>query len=213
MGLVLRIIRYLSLIVFLLVSLIAGLNYWMIISTEDQIYYDYQFTPENKVGIVLGTSKRTTQGLNKFFSQRIEAASELYHQNKIRHIIVSGDNRTVYYNEPRDMYQALVDKNIPKSAITLDFGGLRTLDTIVRADSIFGQKKFTIITQDFHCYRSLFIANFYGLDVIAYSADNKDQLPYILAGREILARFAAVLDLYVWNKAPSILGEKEKIDL
>lgn len=194
-------------------ALIIGLNFWVIVSTEDQVYYDRQFTPANKVGVILGTSKWTKTGVNRFFSQRIDAAADLYHAQKIEHIIVSGDNRTIYYNEPRDMYQSLVEKGIPKGVITLDFAGLRTLDSVVRADSIFGQKKFTIITQDFHCYRSLFIANYYGLDVVAFSADNKEELPTSLAIREVLARFGAVLDLYVFNQTPSILGEEEKIDL
>ncbi|MFY0600638.1 MAG: YdcF family protein [Cyclobacteriaceae bacterium] len=194
-----------------MVSLIAGLNFWVIASTEDQVYYDNQFLPENKVALILGTSKRTKHGLNKYFHERIRAAADLYHANKIRHIIVSGDNRTIHYNEPRDMYEALVELDVPKGAITLDFAGLRTLDSIVRADSIFGQKKFTIITQDFHCYRSLFIANYFDLDVIAYSADNKEVLPVSLAVREVLARFVAVLDLYVWAKSPAILGEKETL--
>ncbi len=194
--------------------LVIGLNFWVIVSTENQVYHRVDQLPPNKVGLILGTSKRTSDGdPNKYFHERINAAAELYHAGKIQHIIVSGDNRTVYYNEPRDMYSALVNLDVPKGAITLDFAGLRTLDSIVRAEAIFGQKRFTIITQDFHCYRSLFIANYYGFESIAYSADDKEKLPLSLAIREISARFAAVLDLYVWNKAPTILGEKEKIDL
>ncbi|MEO9474539.1 MAG: ElyC/SanA/YdcF family protein [Cyclobacteriaceae bacterium] len=209
-----KIVKYTFLAGVVLGVLIVGINFWVIVSTENQVFYRVENTPQNKVALILGTSKRTSAGdSNKYFHERIAAAAELYHNDKIKHIIVSGDNRSIYYNEPRDMYQALVNLNVPKGVITLDFAGLRTLDSIVRADSIFGQKKFTIVTQDFHCYRSLFIANYYGLEVIGYSADDKEQLPLSLAIREIFARFAAVLDLYIWKKAPSILGEKEKLNL
>lgn len=213
MKVVWKVARYISLMCGFSLTLIFGLNFWVVTSTEDQVYYDHQFLRENKVALVLGTSKWSKGGPNRFFDERISAAADLYHHDKIKHIIVSGDNRTIYYNEPRDMYEALVSLNVPKDAITLDFAGLRTLDSIIRADSIFGQKQFTIVTQDFHCYRSLFIANYYNLDVVAYSADQKEALPLSLAVREVLARFAAVLDLYVWHKSPAILGQEEKLKL
>ncbi|MFT6868733.1 MAG: SanA protein, partial [Cyclobacteriaceae bacterium] len=200
-----RVVKYFIFSIVATIALIVALNFWVIISTEDQVYHQASNLPVNKVGLILGTSKRTSAGdSNKYFHERINAAAELYHLGKIQHLIVSGDNRTVYYNEPRDMYMALVNLNVPKGAITLDFAGLRTLDTIVRADAIFGQKRFTIITQDFHCYRSLFIANYYGFEAMAFSADDKEKLPLSLALREILARCGAVLDLYVWKKAPTI---------
>jgi len=126
---------------------------------------------------------------------------------------VSGDNNTVYYNEPKDMLNALMALGVSQADITLDFAGFRTLDSVVRSKLIFGQDELIIITQDFHCYRALFIADYYGMDAVAFSADNKDQLPLSLAIREILARTNTVLDLYVFNRGPKFLGEKEKLPI
>jgi SanA protein len=209
-----KILKFVFLIGGVVFLLLLSLNFWVIKSTENQIFHEIENIPKNKVALILGTSKRTTEGeANKYFVERIDAAAKLYHHGKVDHIIVSGDNRTVYYNEPRDMYNALVERKVPKGAITLDFAGLRTLDSIVRSDSIFGQKDITIVTQDFHCYRSLFIANYYGIKAVAYSADNKSPLPIHLAVREVVARLLAVFDLYVWNQNPTVMGDQEFIDL
>lgn len=104
---------------------------------------------------------------NVFFSTRIEAAKTLYERGKIKHILVSGDNSTAAYNEPESMRKALLKAGIPKEDITLDYAGFRTLDSVVRANVIFGQENgFTIISQPFHVERALFLARANGIDAI-----------------------------------------------
>ena len=207
-----RLIKIVGVVIILTGVLILGLNFWIVSSTQNQIYYNLNDVPPKRVALLLGTSKRTVAGgTNKYFKERMDAAADLYHRGVIEHIIVSGDNRTVYYNEPRDMLNALKELGVPEAAITLDYAGFRTLDSVVRAKEVFGQSELMIITQDFHCYRALFIANFHELDAVAYSADNKDQLPTSLALREILARGKAVFDLYVFNQEPKFLGDKESL--
>lgn len=194
--------------------LILGLNFWIVTATSDYIYFDTKELPSRKVALLLGTSKRTVHGTaNKYFKERIEAAADLYNRGVIEHVIVSGDNTTVYYNEPKDMYNALVVLGVDKGDITLDFAGFRTLDSVVRSKLIFGQEELLIITQDFHCYRALFIAFYYGIDAVAFSADNKDALPWSLAIREVLARANTVFDLYIINRTPKFLGKQEEIPI
>ena len=188
-------------------------NVWVISSTSDQIFA-MENIPENKVGLVLGTSKMTSQGLpNRFFKERMQAAAELYSNKKLLHILVSGDNRTKYYNEPRDMLQALGDLNIPEEDVSLDFAGFRTLDSVVRSKEVFGQDSLTIITQKFHCYRALFIANKFGIQAIAFSADNNESIGVSLGIREILARAFAVADIYILRRRPKFLGEKLELNI
>ena len=165
MKIIKRVLKLGSLVGVIIIFFLLAINFWVISSTEDQVYYSVNNVPKRKVALILGTSKRTSQGeANKYFVERIAAAAKLFHEGKVDHIIVSGDNRTVYYNEPRDMYNALVEHKVPKGVITLDFAGLRTLDSILRSKSVFGQNEIIIVTQDFHCYRALFIANYYGLN-------------------------------------------------
>ncbi|MBV6647512.1 MAG: YdcF family protein [Cyclobacteriaceae bacterium] len=193
---------------------VIGTNLWVVLSTADQVHFDAEEITGQEVVLLLGTSKNTSSGeLNQFFDQRINSAAQLYNSGKIAHILVSGDNRTNYYNEPRDMYQALVEKGVAKEDVTLDFAGLRTLDSIIRGKKIFGLDSYIIVTQEFHCYRALFIANKYDIAAISFAADDPDYLAWKIYLREVIARSLAVLDLYVFNKEPRYLGQQEPLEL
>lgn len=187
----------------------------MVASTKKRVYHSVEAIPANKVAIVLGTSKRLASGeANPYFHNRIEAAAQLYKRGKVKHIIVSGDNRTIYYNEPRDMMNALVSLGVPNDRITLDYAGLRTLDSVVRGLKIFGQKKFIIVTQQFHAYRAIFISQYYGIDATALAAGDIPLPEAIrMLAREFLARPMAIYDLYIGKTKPHHLGEKEELKL
>lgn len=191
-------------------------NGWMIYNTYDSIYQNnIPQTDQYKVALVLGTSKRKVGGgENSYFSNRMKAAVQLFEEGKVKHIIVSGDNETRYYNEPKDMQQSLIDMGIPPERITLDYAGFRTLDSIVRCKEVFDQQSVIIITQRFHSYRALFIADFYQLDAIAFEANDPDDLDTTMVElREVFARAMAVLDLYFLETPPRFLGEKIPIDI
>ena len=192
---------------------ILATNVWIISSTGDQIY-EKDDIPGNDVALVLGTSKQTIEGRpNRFFVERMNAAADLYEKRKIKHLLVSGDNSSKYYNEPRDMLKALGDLSVPENDISLDFAGFRTLDSVVRSKQVFGQESITIVTQKFHCYRSLFIANKFGINAVAYSADKDNSIGLNLAFREVLARTYAVVDLYIFQSQPKFLGEKIQLEI
>ena len=178
------------------------------------IYTSVDSIPQNMVGLVLGTSEKLANGdPNLYFRGRIDAAAELYKAGKVKLLIVSGDNRTANYNEPESMRKALIAKGVPDSAITLDYAGLRTLDSVVRAKEIFGQDKFTIISQRSHDERALLIAHTYGIDAIAYEAPGVSfsNAPTTHM-REWLARVKVMLDLYILHTAPKHLGKKELLN-
>ncbi|WP_238785318.1 SanA/YdcF family protein [Blattabacterium cuenoti] len=161
--------------------------------THDSI----KFIPYSTYGVVLGTSKYLHGGgVNKYFKHRIDAASYLFHHNKIRYIIVSGDNREKNYNEPKMMKKELIKKGIPSDFIYEDFYGINTLYSVLRVYKIFHQKKFTIISQKFHNERAIFIGNCLGLEVIGFNAksinyDGKIQI------REFFARIKALWDIFL----------------
>ena len=194
----------------LLFFLVLGLsNIWVISSVQGAMFEDLADLPERQVALVLGTS-RSVDGRheNPFFSNRIQATAALYHAGKVKHIIVSGDNSNKNYNEPRDMRKALVLLGVPDSCITMDFAGLRTLDSVVRCKEIFQQNQVIIVSQEFHNYRALFIARYHGLDALAYNADYPSTASDRMIWREYLARPKAIWDLYFAHTQPRHLGEK-----
>src|SRR5688572_26426818 len=103
----------LSLLVFFIL-LLSVCNIWIVKSTENRIYSDLSRLPDHRVGLVLGTSHRSIGGgPNPFFQNRIETAAELFRLGKIDHFILSGDNSTMFYNEPMEMRKALILKGVP----------------------------------------------------------------------------------------------------
>ncbi len=186
-------------------------SFWVIKNNAKPfIYSNIENLPSNKVGLILGTSPYKG---NQYFKNRIDAAVLLFFSGKIKCILVSGDNHTEGYDEPRAMKKLLVARGIPDSCITLDYAGFRTLDSIVRCKEVFGQNEFTIISQEFHNERALFIAEKYKINAIAYNA--KDVTGYFgfkIPFRECFARVLCVIDLYILNTRPHFLGEKVNLN-
>ena len=205
MRLIKRIFKIVLYILIITLAFIVVCNIWIIASTESKVYQSVEGLPERKIALVLGTSKRLVDGTpNPFFHHRIKKAAELYKKGKVKHFILSGDNETRYYNEPLDMKKALINLGVPEKAITLDYAGLRTLDSIVRCKEVFGQDEVIIITQKFHIYRALFISQFFQLDALGLEADGVPVGQSIkVVIRELLARPKAIIDLYVLNNASS----------
>ena len=210
-----KLIKYLSLLALALLLLIIFSNIWIVRSTHKLIFDDITEIPTNDVAVVLGTSRYSTSGYtNLFFKYRMEAAAKLYHHGKVKHILVSGDNRKTSYNEPRDMKEYLIELGVPAHHITLDYAGFRTLDSVVRAKEVFRQQSFTLVSQEFHNQRALFICNYYGIDAVAFNAqDVSANYQFRITLREYLAKFKAVLDLYIIKKEPRFLGEEEVIEV
>jgi len=177
--------------------------------TKGSIFESVEVIPANKVGLLLGTSKLLKIGKREsFFSNRITAAVELFDAGKIEIIVVNGDNSRKYYNEPQDMKQELIERGIPENKIYLDYAGFRTYDSMYRMRKIFGQRKFTIISQKFHNQKAIYIANSLGLNTIGYNAKNVDAYGgFKTKIRERFAREKVLIDLTT-NKKPNFFGEK-----
>ena len=170
--------------------------------------------PAREYGLLLGTSKTLRNGRpNLYFRYRIEAAAQLYHAGKIRKIIVSGDNSRKNYNEPGAMREALEARGVRPEDIYEDYAGFRTLDSVIRADKVFGQKKFTVISQMFHCKRAIYLAERNGIDAIGFSAQDVRAPRFRLKNhlRETLSRSAALLDVLL-GRGPRFLGEPVRLD-
>jgi len=182
-------------------------------STKDRVYADPSALPFNDVGLVLGSGAPGHGGfVNLHFKARTDDAAFLYKIGKVRHLLLSGDNSRKGYNEPVDMKEALLKLGVPETALTLDYAGLRTLDSVARAREVFGLNKLTIITDDFHTSRAVFLAKHFGLDAIAFCPA---AVPFRWSAevrvREIAARVRAVADVFVLNKQPKYLGPRVQI--
>lgn len=178
------------------------------IYSKKYIYDSIEEIPYNDVALVLGTSKYLYNGrVNMYFKFRMDAAYELYKSGKIKFILVSGDNRHRFYNEPRQMRLDLIRLGVDKRHIFLDFAGFRTRDSIIRANKVFNLTNFTIVSQPFHNERAIFIARQKNINVVAYNARNVRKLYRIRQfPRELAARVLMIVDI-IFNKPPKFYGD------
>lgn len=199
------------LIVFVLFGLILT-NEMMSFQARHYIFDTTEAIPKNKVGLVLGAGKYTQSGhINSYYKFRLDAAVELYEAGKIEFILISGDNSRTTYDEPTTFKTDLIARGIPENKIFLDYAGFRTLDSVVRSKEIFGQDSITIISQQFHNERAIYLAINYDINAVAYNAEDgynhhrsKTRL------REYFARAKASIDV-IFNVEPKYLGDKIEI--
>ncbi|OCG02821.1 ElyC/SanA/YdcF family protein [Gilliamella sp. wkB112] len=201
-----RLIAYLVSLCLIILITIIGLDYWISYKTAPYIYHDENKLPYRSIGVVLGTSKYVRGGgINGFYRNRIDGAIDLYWQGKVDYLLLSGDNALLSYNEPITMQKDLIKAGIPREAIVLDYAGFRTFDSIVRANKVFDAKNFTIITQEFHCERAIFIALAQGIQAQCFAVPAPQSMKLVRI-REMFARVSAFIDLYILNQEPKYLG-------
>ena len=181
-------------------------------SAKHKTFSSIENIPKNRVGLVLGTSKKLLSGhANPYYTNRIKATVALFEANKIDYVLVSGDNGTIYYNEPSTIKKDLIAKGIPVGKIFLDYAGFRTLDSMVRANVVFGLDSVTVISQKFHNERAIYLANQKGLNAIGFNAkDLKGKQGFKVQFREYFARVKVFIDL-VLNTEPKFYGNKIEI--
>ena len=199
-------------IILILGLVILGADQLISFTSKSRTYSDLDSVPQNNVGLLLGTGKHLQSGrINLYYKYRIAAAAELYKAGKIQHILVSGDNSRKDYDEPSQIKLDLIKHGVHGSKIHLDYAGFRTFDSVIRCKEIFGQDSITVISQQFHNERAIFIADRKGITAIGYNAqDISLRAGYKVMIREKLARVKSLLD-WIFNKQAKFLGEQIEI--
>jgi SanA protein len=182
-------------------------------SARGKTYSDARAIPHRHLGLLLGSARLLPSGaLNAFYQNRLDAAVELYRAGKIDYLLVSGESQPNGYNEPAEMKASLVLAGVPAEKIYSDPAGFRTLDSVVRAKEVFGQTEVTIISQELHNRRAIFIAGHQGIDAIGFDAAEVGTFYGLLDRcREQFADVNAVLDIFLFRTRPRFLSPKSVI--
>ena len=207
--------KKLKILVLLGVFIVLGLiitNYMISYQAKDHIYDSVEDIPKNKVGLLLGTIKFLSNGnINLYYTYRINATVALYKAKKIDFVLISGDNGNTNYDEPTTFKKDLIAKGIPEHKIFLDYAGFRTLDSVIRAKAVFGQDSITIVSQQFHNERAIYLSKHNDIKAVAFNAkDVSGRYGLKVQLREYLARAKASIDV-LFNVEPKFLGDKIEI--
>ena len=196
----LRILLVGCLVLFVVVVLCFNVVEW---NSSGKTFDDVSMVPHAHAALLLGAPPVTAGGsANAYFTHRIDACAELYKAGKVEVILVSGDNRDFRHNETDAMRKALTEKGIPESALLVDEGGIRTLESVVRARDVFGLTSYVIVSQRFHNQRAVFLAAGNGIDAVGFNApDVGPRGGFKVLLREYLARCKVFWDLLVSRRA------------
>jgi len=207
-----RLLKICALLVALGVVWIAAASLLVERAARGRTWSDPAAVPARRVGLVLGCARLRGGYHNPFFDSRIGAAARLFRAGKVEYLIVSGDNHIRGYDEPQDMKDGLVQAGVPPDRVVCDYAGFRTLDSIVRVREIFGQTAITVVSQEFHNQRAIFIGRYRGVDAIAFNAPEVDAYDsFKIKCRELVARADVLLDLFVFRREPRFLGKRVRL--
>ena len=195
-----------GLFVFILPRLISSLYAW-------PRTYSIAAVPAKRAAIVFGAGIWKDGSPTPVLRDRVATAVELYRQGKVEKLLMSGDNSSIFHNEPEAMRQYALSLGIPDEDIVLDYAGIRTYDTCYRARTIFGLQEAILVTQAFHLPRAVYTCNMLNLPAVGVKADLRQYRQRSLIywhTREVPATLAALWEVHAAHPTP-ILGEPEPI--
>lgn len=157
--------------------------------------------------IVLGCQVKPNGNPSAMLRDRLDRAIELYKAGAAPKILMSGDHGTKEYDEVHAMKNYAVEAGVPSEDIFMDHAGFSTYESVYRANEIFEADNVIIVTQEYHLYRALYIAQKFGLENYGVTSDY-----HIYAGqslrdaREILARVKDFATC-IFKPEPTYLGD------
>lgn len=184
--------------------MIVGINIYMCQSTRNQFSHELE---NADCILVLGAGVRKDNTPTSMLNDRLEEAIQLYKDNKAAKIIMSGDHGREDYDEVNVMKRFAIEKGVPSSDIFMDHAGFSTYESIYRAKEIFQVQKMIIVTQDYHLYRALYIANELGIEAVGYASNPRTYRGQLKRDvREIAARCKDYFTC-LYKPKPTYLGE------
>ena len=185
------------------------INAVVTLTTGDQI-----ITPEDAAKmedvdciLVLGCYVHKDGNHSDMLHDRLRRGVELYDLGAAPKLLMSGDHGRTDYDEVAAMKQFAIDAGIPSEHIFMDHAGFSTYESLYRAKEIFQAKKILIVTQEYHLYRAIYIANQLGLEAYGVSADYRSYSGQ--TSRDIREFLARVKDFGtgIFKPEPTYLGD------
>ena len=197
-------------LIIIIITVVIGIaiNLYVKLSTKKQIIKENEYEKLSDIDciIILGAGIWGDKP-SPMLEDRLLEGIKLYQNNVSNKIIMSGDHGRKEYNEVKIMKDYAIEKGIPSENIFMDHAGFSTYDSIYRAKDIFQVKKVIIVTQKYHLYRALYIANRLGLEAYGVGADPRKYVGATYREiREILARNKDFIKC-VFKPSPTYLGD------
>ena len=167
-----NILKYVIIAIVVIGIIFVGINLYVRMSTKKQIIGENEYLNLSDVDciIILGAGIWGDKP-SPMLEDRLLEGIKLYQNNVSSKIIMSGDHGQEEYDEVNIMKNYAIQKGVPSEDIFMDHAGFSTYESIYRARDIFQAKKIVIVTQKYHLYRTLYIANKLGLEAYGVGSD------------------------------------------
>ena len=173
-------------------ALAFGISGWMVLHERNAVLSAEDQPPGDLDAIlVLGCGLDADGAPKPMLHDRMTVAIDLYNKGWADKLLLSGDGtRAPDYDEPGAMETFALARGVPEEALILDRAGVNTDASVRRARDEFGVKRVVLVTQEYHLYRALYLAESYGLEAHGVSATLRTYGPkqIIWSAREVLAR-------------------------
>ena len=158
--------------------------------------------------IVLGAGLLPDGTPNRMLCDRLDKAIELYMSGAADKMIMSGDHGKKNYDEVNAMKNYALDRGVPDDDVFMDHAGFSTYETMYRAKAIFRVERPIIVTQKYHLYRAVYVAEKLGLD-----ACGVDSYRVTYTGqrmRDVREAAARIKDFFscIFKPTPTYLGDE-----
>lgn len=203
-----RVIIIMVIIVFIILTVALRMNFFVINKTKNKIISEEQAKELSDVDCVLVLGAGIWgNSPSPMLEDRLLQGISLYKNNVSNKIIMSGDHGTKEYDEVNVMKQFAIERQVESEDIFMDHAGFSTYDSIYRAKEIFQAKKIIIVTQKYHIYRALYIAEKLGIEAYGVNSDPRKYAGQVVRDlREIIARDKDIIKCII-KPEPTYLGD------
>ncbi|MGI6527061.1 MAG: SanA/YdcF family protein [Caldicoprobacterales bacterium] len=196
----------------LIMAALAAIHTYVRYAYKNRIITPEQASEQNVDCILILGAGVWGSGPSPMLEDRLLQGIELYWAGASDRLLMSGDHGSDDYDEVNTMKTFAMERDVPSEHIFMDHAGFSTYESMYRARDIFKVKKTVVVTQEFHLYRALYIANKLGLDAYGVASN-----PRAYAGqeyREIREMLARIKDFFtvLFQPEPTYLGEPIPID-
>ena len=203
-----KVMIYVTIFLVILTLIFLGINLHVKLLTKKQIIEAQDASKLDNIDciVVLGAGVWGDKP-SPMLEDRLMQAIELYKNNVSSKLIMSGDHGKVEYDEVNIMKNFAIEQGVPSEDIFMDHAGFSSYDSIYRAKAIFDAKKVVVVTQKYHLYRALYIANSLGIEAYGVGSDPRKYIGATYREiREILARNKDFVKC-IFKPKPTYLGE------
>lgn len=202
-----KVLKYIIIFIIVIILIVLSINFYVIMSTKEQIIKSTESNIENIDCILVLGAGIWGDRPSPMLEDRLLQAIQLYNNGIASKVIMSGDHGRKEYDEVNTMKEYSIEKGVLSENIFMDHAGFSSYESIYRAKEIFNCKKIIIVTQKYHLYRALYIANQLGIEAYGVNSDPRQYMGSTYRElREILARNKDFVKC-IFKPEPTYLGE------